>query len=315
MAPNYLDSLKQGQNPVLTRLAYSYKFPRLVGFGLFPIINHPMDIGQIAKFSNGIIVRDSRRAYGAKGTRVFDKIEDFVDFTIKERTLERPMDDREYKNSIEPMRTKILSQKGKLQRLQNDLGLELELKQAALATTAANYPTSNKITLSGTSLFSDYTNSDPISVIETGKEAISLSCGCEPDEVSMQMSYAVWKKIKLHPKLLAALSANNIKILTVELARQLFGVKKLTIGRQNTTAQDGSTITLWDKDIVLAYVPDNIETLDEPTFGATVRQDGYPIVDSYREEASTSDIIRYRDGLEPVLVAPKSGYLIKSAVA
>lgn len=312
---NYLDSLKGGQSPVLTKIAYDYKFPRLVGFGLFPILTHPLDIGQITKMKNGIIVGDSRRAYGAKGTRILDKLDDFTPFKIDERTLERPMDDREWKNSLEPMKTKLLSSKGKLKRLQNNLGLEIEVKQASLATTITNYPSTNRVTLSGTSLFSDYTNSDPIAIIEAGKDVVSLATGCEPNETTIHMSYAVWKILKHHPKLTAMLSSNDIKVLTLELARKLFDVKALTVGRENVTTQSGSTATLWGKDMIIAYVPDIVESLDDPTFGATVRQEGYPIVDPYREESTTSEIIRYRDALEPVIISGQSGYLVKNAVA
>lgn len=311
----YISDLRGNQSPVLTKLAYDYKFPNLVGFGLFPVINHPLNAGQIAKFNNGIIVGDTRRAYGAKGKRIMDKIDDFVPFTIDERTLERPMDDREWKNALEPMKTKLLSQSQKLKRLQNNLGLEMEIKQATLGTTLANFASTHRVTLSGTSLFSDYTNSDPIGVVETAKDAISLSTGCLPNEVTIHMSYAVWKILKHHTKLLAMLSSNDIKILTLELARKLFDVKKITVGRQQVTDHEGETLTLWGKDMVVAYVPDNVVSIDDPTFGATVRQDGYPMVDTYREESATSDIVRYRDALEPVIISNVSGYLIKTAVA
>ncbi|MBN2544578.1 MAG: hypothetical protein JXB50_02195 [Spirochaetes bacterium] len=311
----YLESLKGNQSPVLTKIAYDYKFPQLVGFKLFPIINHPLDAGQIAKFKNGIIVGDTRRAYGARGSRVLDKAADFVPFKIDERTLERPMDDREWKNALEPMKTKILSQTGKLKRLQNNLGLEMESKQATLATTLANFASTSRITLSGTSQFSDYTNSDPVGVIETAKEAISLATGCEPYECVIHMSYAVYKKLKLHTKLLAMLSANNIKVITLDLMVTLLGVKGITVGREKIIDQEGATVTLWGKDLVVAYVPENIQSLDDPSFGATIRQDGYPIVDSYRDEAATSDIVRYRDALEPVIISNVSGYLVKDAVA
>lgn len=312
---SYLDKMKGNQSPVLTKIAYDYKFPNLVGFGLFPVINHPLDVGQIAKFKNGIIVADTRRAYGAKSKRILDDIDDFTPFKIDERSLERPMDDREWINSLEPTKTKLLTQKGKLKRLQNNLGLEMEIKQASLGTTLANFSSGSRVQLSGTSQFSDYTNSDPIGVIETAKDVISLATGCEPNEVKVHMSYAVWKKLKLHTKLLAMLSSNDIKILSLELLRKLFDVKSLTIGLQSVNTQSGDTVTLWGKDITVAYVPDNVESLDDPTFGATIRQDGYPIVDAYREESATSDILRYRDALEPVIISQKSGYLIKDAVA
>ena len=70
-----------------------------------------------------------------------------------------------------------------------------------LATTAGNYPTGNKVTLSGTSQWSDYSGtSDPCADIETAKEAVRAKIGKRPNTVAM--GAAVWAKLRLHPKII-----------------------------------------------------------------------------------------------------------------
>jgi len=307
----YLQNLKGMQNPVLTRLAFSYKFGGFVGFSLFPILRHPLDSGKIAIFREQNQVNNYKRALGAKSKRILDNIEDFKDFKITEESLERPVDDREWMNAIDPMKAKLLSEKGKLKVLQNELAMSIEYRQASLATDPNNFD--NKETLSGTSQFSD-AGSDPVKKIEEIKQAVADEVNCKPEELTLLISSPVWQVIKNHSKLLERIKYTDRGIITESIAKSIFEVKSLVVGRA-THSIDEEKEAMWGNNIICCYVPDTIESIEEPVFGATVRQEGYPIVLSYREESSSSTITQYKDALEPVIVKSKAGFLLQNCIA
>jgi len=307
----YLQNLKGQQNQVLTRLAFSYKFGGFVGFSLFPIIRHPVDSGKIAIFKKQNQVSNYKRALGALSKRIVDDVEGFKDFTINEESLERPVDDREWMNAIDPMKAKLLSEKGKLKVLQNELAMSIEYRQATLATDPANFD--NKDALSGTSQFS-HTDSDPIKKIEEIKQTVADEINCKPEELTLLISSPVWQVIKNHSKLLERIKYTDRGIITENIGKEIFEVKNLIIGR--ATHSHGETKeSMWGNNIICCYVPETIESIEEPVFGATVRQEGYPIVLSYREERSSSTVTQYKDALEPVIVNSKAGFLLQNCIA
>ncbi len=311
---SYLEKLQGSNKPILQKIAYDNRFQSYAGFNLFPIAKHPLNVGQIAKFKEKYIVEDSRRALGATALRVEDNPDEFVPFLIEEREYERPVDDREWLNALEPVKSKLLSEQSKLRYLQNRLALEIELLQADLATSVLNYATGHSITLSGTDQFSDYSSSDPIAIIEEAKLKIASEANVSTTELTCLMSINVYTKLKNHPAIIELLSTSERRLITEEKMRELFDLKNLVIGAAKYKSSEGIVTNVWGNDIVIAYVPENITSLEDASFGATVRQDGYPIIKSYREERSSSDILKYKDALVPVIIDSTSGYLIKNAV-
>ncbi len=311
----YLDKLQGDNKPILQKIAYDNRFQQYAGFSLFPIAKHPLNVGQIAKFKEKYIVEDSRRAMGASAIRVEDDPDDFVPFTIEEREYERAVDDREWMNALEPMKSKLLSEQSKLKYLQNRIALEIELLQAKLATTIANYGSGHNVTLSENLQFNNYSNSDPLSVIETAKLKVATEANVSTSQLTCLMSINVYTKLKNHPAIMNLLSSSERKLMSEEKMKQVLELKNLVIGAAKYKTAGGTIASVWGNDIIFAYVPDNINSLEDAAFGATVRQDGYPIVKSYREERASSDVLKYKDALEPVIIDSASGYLIKNAVA
>lgn len=301
-------------NPLLTKLAYDNRFQNFAGFTLFPLTTHTLNVGQIAKFKERYVVQDSRRAFGARSIRIEDYPDSYVNFVIEERSLERAFDDREWMNALDPVKAKVYSAQSKLKFLQNKLGLEIELKQASIATDINNYDSANYVILSGTSQWNDYVNSDPISVIETAKEKVASVAGVPSNQLTCLISQPVYSKLRSHPKILSLLSGMERRIVSETVLQEVLEFKKLVIG--TAKVRNGNNIVdVWGKDMIIAYVPDNVESLDEAVFGATIRQEGYPKVETYRDEAASSEVLRYKDALEPVVIDNATGYLIKNCIA
>ena len=76
--------------------------------------------------------------------------------------------------------------------------INFETEVAAGITTST---ITNNTTLSGTSQWSDYTNSDPIAAIDDAKESVRKASAKKPN--SIFMSRPVFVKLKRHPKVIA----------------------------------------------------------------------------------------------------------------
>lgn len=80
-----------------------------------------------------------------------------------------------------------------------------------------NMPAAHKITLSGTDLWSDTTNSDPNKDLDDWAELILRASGKNPTDAIMSMN--VWNAYKNHPKVLAELDNRRINTAEVQNRR------------------------------------------------------------------------------------------------
>ncbi len=304
-------------DPVLTNVAVDYKFPENAGYALFPIVPTAKRGNKITKFDkSAFILGDSRRATGAKRDRVVYG-SDTVDLILTDRGLELPVDDREVEEGSDPNRRKILLGENAVNKVLGQVGLQYEYAMAAAAQNAANYGSSNKKNLgAGGSVYrwSDNTNSTPYEDIEAGKAAVRAKIGMEPN--TFLISYDVWAKLKVNPKITAKLSDNDTQVLTVERLAEILMIPKIVIGVSlYTTAKAGAYTDMWTKTAILAYVPPNPLTLDDPSYGYTGRFTGYPKVFRYRDESASSEIVAVDDCQGSALTCADAGYLFYDAIA
>lgn len=205
----------------------------------------------------------------------------------------------------------------------DSMRLEEEIRQAGIATNAANYGAANKITLSGTSQWSDYTNSDPGAAMDTAHEAIRLRTGKRGNV--LVLGPTVKLKLKRHPKILGhfytGAQAGAQSVSDAQLA-DYFGVRRVVSGDAVYLA-DGDAETdpftdVWGKVAVLAYVPqvDGMGNIEVPSFGYTYYLAGNPRVDMAWMDKN-NDTWRYpvTDEYNPVLTAMDAGYLFSAAIA
>jgi hypothetical protein len=196
------------------------------------------------------------------------------------------------------------------------MDLRLEIMQAALATTLANYPTSNRVTLSGTSQFSDHINSVPLQVIETGKGAIRSATGKRPN-VGV-MGTRVWDSWKYHPILKDYTKYTGREVATLEILSAITGIPNWYLGEAITSNDAGTVFSdVWGGDIVLAYSDtESLQAGGAPTFGYTYNLNGYPLAEEpYVDRNQKSQLFPVTRVEAPVIAGASAGYLIKSAVA
>ena len=209
-----------------------------------------------------------------------------------------------------------------VQMLTDTLANQREARVASSVFALNTYAADKRVTLSGTSQFSDYTNSDPIGVIKTGMAATLIYA---PN--TMVLGREVWAKLSSHPKIVNAVKGNvtNAGIVSREQFLELFsgeGINELLIGDAwVNTAKPGQTPTFaraWGKHIALLN-KNPMATIEGGgvTFGMTAEYGSRIAGRIEDEDVGLEGGFRIRTGerLKEVIIAKDVGYFIQNAVA
>lgn len=301
-------------DPVLTTVARGYQNNELIGNALFPVVPVPQRGGKIIAFrKEDFRLYSTGRAPGANTRRVQVGY-DGANYALESHSLEGvlPIELMQEANAVPGI---DLAQ-GTIRKTQNIIALRLEKAQADLATAAANYPAGNKITLAGTSQWSDFTGtSDPINDVEVAKEAIRAAVGKRPNIIVL--GAAVMAKLRMHPKIIDRIKYTGRDVPTPELLAALWGVRDVKVG-DAIYANDSDVITdVWGKSVVVAFTETaGLAEMGAPSYGYTYRLSGYPIVETpYLERNPKSWVYPVTDEVAPVIAGAAAGYLISAAVA
>lgn len=301
-------------DPILSEIARGYKMPGMVGDALFPVVPVTRRGGSILSFGKEDFMQYSGivRAPGANTKRVQFGYANGT-YSLKQHALEGMVPREIAEEAEEPgvdMGTMAV------RKVQNIIAMQLEREQATLATTAGSYDAANKVTLAGTSQWSDYgTVSDPAGNIEAAKDAVRAKIGMRANTVVM--GAAVFKALKHHPKVVDRIKYTGRDVVTTDLLASLFDVQRVLVGDAITATDAGVFSDVWGKFCVVAYTDlSGIQDMGSPSYGYTYRLDGAPIVEeAYYDRSAKSWIYPVTDDLAPVLASADAGYLISAAVA
>lgn len=305
-------------NPVLTSIAQGFKQNSLVGQILFPQVDVAQRAGNIITFGREEFMQYSglvrapggatRRAqFGYAGSTYA-----LVDFSLE--------------GSL-PIETLQEAQAGAagfsidmaevtLRKTMGIMDLRLEIAQAALATTLGNYPANNRVTLSGTAQWSDYSGvSSPAAVIETGKEQIRASTGKRPNV--LVLGPVTFARLRQHPQVRDYIKYANREVATPAILAEFFGVSQVVVGDGIQATDAGVFSDVWGRHAILAYTEiDTLANMGAPTFGYTYNLSGYPLVEEpYYERNSKTWYFPVTRSEVPVIAGSSAGYFIQNAVA
>lgn len=200
--------------------------------------------------------------------------------------------------------------------------LDREVRVATIVQNPANYAAARRTVLSGTSQFSDYTNSDPIGVL---KAAFQSTLIYRPNKMSMGRD--VWTVLSSHPKLVNAVKGNvtGQGIISPAEFVNLFsgeGLKDLCIGEGFVnTARLGQPEVLsrvWGKSIQLNYIDTEARPeMGNPTWGFSAGYGGR-IGGSWEDRdvgLQGGVVVRIGERITEIVSAPDTGAIIQNAVA
>jgi hypothetical protein len=318
---------------VLTNISLGFPNNGLIGSELFPTVTVRKQSDKYFVFGREAWLPETSdyRAPGTEANEIPGLKVSLDTYYAQEHSLQIAVTDEERENSDSPLSpdrdgTELVTSKILL-------GRELAIKNFVTDTT--RYAAGLSITLSGTSQWSDYTNSDPIATIRTAVRAIHAKVFFEPNLAVIP--YQVMSVLQDHPKIIERIKYSERAVLTPEIIAAVLGLTRVIvpgvgIGTGNV-GQPGVSITagyLWGKDVLLLWQPQR-PGLRTPAFGYefvwSYPGGGVQVADRWREEKRKSDVIRvsrrYDLKMVGVEINPGSadfgksitGYIIKNAVA
>lgn len=299
-------------DPVLTEVARGYQNAAFAGMALFPVVPVGARGGKIIQFGREHFrIYNTARAPGGQVTRITSTYSS-KSYALEQHAIEEGvpyelMDDASQVPGID-------LGAGAVNRGMSIIGLRLEKAQADLARDATQYGASNKVTLSGTSQWSD-PSSDPIAAVESYKETVRSQIGVRPN--TMLVSGRVFAALKTHPKITDRIKYTSRDVATPELLAALFGVQTFVVGDAIYVDNAGATADVWGKDAILAFTAiGGIADAGRPSYGYTYRLREMPVVEEpYQDRTVRSWVYQIADEIVPVIAGADAGFLIQNAVA
>jgi hypothetical protein len=311
-------------NPELTAIAIGYKNRDvdLIADLVLPRIQRGAKKFAYTKYTqaDGYTVPNTQVGRKSEPTMV-----DFGGTLINDECVDWGLDDLVPNDEVDAWAAQVLSASGgpvspmakSVSLLTGLIQLDREIRVANQVFVASAYPAGNKVTLSGTSQWSDFTNSNPVDAILVGLDVPLF----RPNV--LVFGQATWSKLRQHPKMVQAVmgTSQTSGAITRQMAADLFEVQQVIVGAGfANTAKKGQTATfsrVWGKHCAALYVSPDAANADQPTFGFTA-QFGTRIagqIDEPKSGLRGGVRIRVGESVKEVIAANDMAYFFENAVA
>jgi len=293
-------------DPILTTVVQGYKNPEFVGDALFPAVPVAVSGGRVLEFGKeSFIASNTRRAPGGPTKRISFGYEG-KPYALENNSLEAPVPREWMRDASKVPGINLGTRAVNLTMRVNRLNLEIE--QAGLATNPANYPTANKVTLSGTDKWSDPA-AKPVGIINEGKEAVRQAIGVYPN--TLLLGPQAFTPLTECPAILERFKYTSSDSITADMLAGLFQLNRVVVGTAVQSTEAGVMSDVWGNYAVLAYVPPAPSQMEEPSYGYTYTMEGHPMVETpYWDANAKSWVYGVSYERAPVLSGIASGYLI-----
>lgn len=304
-------------DPLLSEISVQYTNPTFAAEILFPRVSVAKSSAKYNVYGREVFRRNvTSRASTGDITRATYSVAQKT-FTCKEKALYDLIDDNVRDESGEGARldettTVFLTQQ---------ILLDIEMDVATKATAAANYNSSNTVTLTGTDQWSDEGNSNPIDDINDGQDAILKQIGVLPNV--MLLGPTAFKQLRKHPDIVNQLKYHESRLARAADIAEIFEIETVAVARAvYNSAKQGATEVMgfiWGDDVILAWVP-LVPAINMPAYGYTFVK-GTRETFVWREAKAKSDAIGVADIVTSEFICQDSsndsiaGYLIKDVAA
>lgn len=298
-------------DPILSTVVQGYTNAELVGNNLFPRVPVSVAGGKVIEFSKeSFQTFDTQRAPGGNIKRIevgyLGK-----PFALENHALEAVLP-VEFQRDAQAVPGIDLASRY-VRVTMDSLALGLELQQAALATTLANYDANHKETHLTAAQWST-AGVDPLKDVQRYKEAVRASIGRYPN--TLLLSARAFAALQGNDKVQARFQYTSAASITTDMLANYFGVAKVIVGMAVSADAAGNFSDAWGNHAVLAYVPTAISGIEQPSYGYTYTMNGHPVVEQpYYDPNRKSWIYGVSFERAPVLSGITSGFLIHNVAA
>jgi hypothetical protein len=320
-------------NALLSQLSIEFRPTngRYVVDEIFPVLPVQFENDSYAKWDKGQRFRvdrtDGRDTLRADGTRAREKKYGWTydTYLAEEWAEDFYVTDREVNNSDAGLDIVLAHSNG----IYDDILRDRELRVAASLTATATYASANTATLSGANQWNSASFASQSTAvfstiktnINTGRNAIRTATGGAmpnvviiPEAVALVMEndVALIDALKHNGAISSLVSDGSF----LPHGGMFFGMRILRPSMSYQSEVEGETavnVDVWGKNLVMAVVgPPAQRTL---TFGLQFRKQAFGMMNSWREEATTSTYYRVGMIQAEKIVAAECGYLIHNVIA
>ncbi|MFN3313277.1 MAG: major capsid protein [Hyphomonas sp.] len=302
-------------DPILSTHARGYRNSEFIAHLLFPRVSIPNRSMRVVKFGKEAFrMMNTRRAPGADKKRVqYGYASDPV--SLVQDALEGvvPIEHQEEAASVPG----IDLGRNAIDMVLNVIDLGHEHEAALLARTPGNYPTDNRVALTGSDRWSNPA-SDPSADVDEAKDVIRRMIGRYPNTLTLSPSAS--KALKRHPKVKEQFKYTSSQSVTTDMLAAYFDVERVIVGKAvwlpETASEDAAASDVWGDDAILSYVPATGDNFQVPSYGYTYELLGYPQVEApYFERKNDSWIYPTKSERRTYLTGAEGGFLFQNAGA
>lgn len=298
-------------DPALSNVSIKYTNETFIADLIFPIVRVEKQTGKYYVYDkSNLRVDKTNRAAGSGANEIDVGMAARGTFICDDHALKGFVAD-EVQDQADAALNPLIDE---TENITEKLLLDREITLATMLASTGNM--TQNTTLSGTSQWSDYNNSDPIADVRTARTTIHTNTFKRPN--TMFMSKTVFDVLVDHPAVIERIKYSQLGVVTAELMARVFQVDKIIVGEAGyNSAAEGQTDSLayvWGKHCWLAYISPVIR-LKMLTLGATFTYKTR-IVKRWRDEDREGTYVRIgQDNYQQSLIAAACGYLIKNAIA
>lgn len=310
-------AVEQGRviDPILTEIARGYAHPDRVGHVLFPRVEVVQRGGQILQFGKESFRRmNARRAPGSQTQQISFGYEG-EPYLLVQDALDVPLP-RELIDDAVTVPGVDLGKRATNLAMQS-LTLGLEAEQAEIAQNPDNYADGHKRLLAVPEKWDD-PNSDPVQVVEEGKEAVRRASGVDPNR--LVLSKPVFSALKFHPKIVERFRYTTAESVTAKMLANLLDLEEVAVGKSvamdANADEEAAFDDVWGNAAILAYVPHDPKGMEEPSFGYTYALKNHPFIERpVWENSNKSWVYGATYERKPVLAGSTAGFLIQAPIS
>jgi len=301
---------------LLQNVSSAYIPEGFISESLFPVVESMQKTGKLAKYGTDHL-RVEQTIIGGSGeyARIQTQLRSQTTYSIEGHGLEGLVTEDDYSNVEKPYDAEK----------DETIGITTTImvgKEKGLADTLSDTAVlTQNTTLSGTSQWSDYANSDPIDDFIVGRQAVKDGCGFPPDLAVM--SWDVFQQLRYHPGILDALGykENRKGGLTGEELKDVLDVKRILVGMASyesaNKGQTSSLASIWGKHLILAKMPASASKY-QTSLGYCFKLKGRKqrrVTKWAVNNPPNSRAILVDDHYDFAITNANAGYLIKDAIA
>lgn len=293
-------------DPVLTNIAVGYQNSQMIGGSLFPRVPVGLRGGNVITFGRESFRQyNLRRSPGSRTKRIQFGYTGAPYATVQD-SLDVPVP-REYQQEAQTALNIDLGMRATRVGM-NSILLALEIDQANLARNAANYDNNHKIDLTASKWSAA---NDPTPDVETGREEIRDSIGVYPNV--LVLGAKAFTAAKNNAAIVDRFKYTSDKSITEEMLAQLWNLDKVVVGKAIYMDDADNVTDIWGTDGILAYVPQELTSIEVPSYGYTYTLNGSPYVEQpYWSPEEKSWVYGVTMERTPQLTGVLSGYLMQN---